>query len=114
MKLNIVREEFTDMVNSVVNRSEQRRLAALFVELDEALHKDSKLAGLVTFWRHQLHAGIEPSHLPELVEVLDSLTDSRMPDGDLHRSVRHWQVVLQSRAATDGRLSGDHGHSDLL
>jgi hypothetical protein len=87
------------MVNSVVARSEQRQLAALFVELDEVLHKDSKLAGLVTFWRHQLHAGVEPSHLPELLEVLDALTDSRMADGDLHRLVRHWQIVLQSRAA---------------
>jgi hypothetical protein len=102
------------MANSVVDRSEQRQLAALFVELDEMLHKDAKLAELVTFWRHQLHAGIEPSHLPELLEVLDALSDSPMADGDLHRSVRHWQVVLQSRATPDGKPSGDHGHPDLL
>jgi hypothetical protein len=114
VKVNIARKEFTDMVNSVVDRSEQRQLAALFVELDEVLHEDSKVAGLVTFWRHQLHAGIEPSHLPELLEVLDALTDSRMADGDLHRSVRHWQVILQSRASRDGEPAGDRGHPDLL
>jgi hypothetical protein len=102
------------MVNSVVNRSEQRQLAALFVELDEVLHDDSKLAGLVTFWRHQLHAGVEPSHLPELLQVLDALTDSRLPEGDLDRSVRHWQVVLQSRAARDGQPLTSHGRPDLV
>ena len=100
MRLNISCEVFTDMVDSVVNRSEQRRLAALFVELDETLHDDSKLAGLVTFWRHQLHAGVEPSHVPELLEVLGALTASGLIDRDLHGSVRHWQVVLQSRAGS--------------
>jgi hypothetical protein len=77
VRLNLVREEFTDMVNSVVDRSEQRQLAALF-------------------------------------EVLDALSDSRLADDTLHRSVRHWQVILQSRAAPDGEPSGDHSHPDLV
>lgn len=89
------------MVDPVVNRSEQRQLAALFVELDEALHDDSRLAGLVRFWRHQLHAGVEPSHLPELLQVMDALIDAGVTGGNLHQSVRLWHVVLQSRAAGD-------------
>jgi hypothetical protein len=102
------------MAHSVVDRSEQRQLAALFVELDEVLHKKAKVAGLVTFWRHQLHAGVEPSHLPELLEVLDTLSDSQLADGDLHRSVRHWRVVLQSRAARDAKPLAGHGRADLV
>jgi hypothetical protein len=98
-----------------VDRSEQRQLAALFVELDQMLHDDLKLAALVTFWRHQLHAGFEPSHLPELLEVLDALGASELPDGDLRRSVRRWQLVLRPRATPiGGRLSGDHGQPDLV
>ncbi|HEX8857610.1 MAG TPA: hypothetical protein VGC06_00700 [Actinomycetes bacterium] len=107
MKLNTAREEFADMVNSVVDRSEQRQLAPLFVELEEKLHKDGKLAGLVTFWRRQLHARIEPSYLSGAARVLDALSDSPMGDVELHRSVRHWHIayrpvpsVMASRQAT--------------
>jgi hypothetical protein len=80
---------FTDMVRSVVTRSEQRQLAALFVALDGGVDLAPKFAGLVTFWRHQLHAGVEPSHLPELLEVLDALYASRLTEDHL-QLVRPW------------------------
>jgi hypothetical protein len=92
------------MVNPVVNRPEQRQLAALFVALDGMVDDNPKLAELVTFWRHQLHAGVEPSHLPELLEILTALTASGLTDTDLRQSVRHWQAILRSRSSNDHHM----------
>jgi hypothetical protein len=95
---------FTEMVSSVVNRSEQRQLAALFVALDGAVDLDPKFAGSVTFWRHQLHAGVDPSHLAELLEVLDALSASQLNEDHI-QLVRRWQLILQSRTTEDQQVS---------
>jgi hypothetical protein len=104
------------MVKSAIDRSEQGHLVELFTALQAAVRNDADahLADPVTFWRHQLLVGVEPSQLPELLELLDAVT--AMPGGgDVHlrARARHWHEVLEPRTprAQPWRPRQDGGHS---
>jgi hypothetical protein len=88
------------MVKSAIDRREQAQLVELFTALQAAVREDwdVHLAEPVTFWRHQLLVGVEPSQLPELLELLDAVTALPV-GGDVHLQVRarHWHDVLEPR-----------------
>lgn len=86
------------MVKSAIDRVEQAHLVELFNALQLAVPEDDRLAEPVTFWRYQLLIGVEPSQLPELLDVLDRVAATPMEDGSLHDHARHWRAVLEPRA----------------
>jgi hypothetical protein len=90
------------IVKSAIDRSEQAQLVELFTALRAAVSADgdTHLADPVTFWRHQLLVGVEPSQLPELLEVLDAVAIMPLGGGDPHlrARARHWHDVLEPRA----------------
>jgi hypothetical protein len=90
------------MMKSAVDRVEQGRLVELFTALQTAIPQDDRLAEPVTFWRYQLLIGVEPSQLPELLDVLDRVTATAMVDTSLQDHARHWRAVLGDRLSLSG------------
>lgn len=86
------------MVKSAIDRSEQTQLVELFTEIESAAAQDTKFAESVTFWRYQLTIGVEPSQLPELLVLLDEVTDLPGANGDLWARARRWRSTLEPRA----------------
>ena len=86
------------MVKSAIDRAEQAQLVELFAEIESAAPRDTRLAESVTFWRYQLTIGVEPSQLPELLVVLDEVTDLPAAQGDLWPRARTWRSRLEPRA----------------
>ena len=86
------------MVKSAIDRVEQAHLIELFGALRAVVGKDPQLAEPVIFWRHQLLVGVEPSQLPELVDVLSAIAAAPVADSELWERARHWHAILESRA----------------
>jgi hypothetical protein len=86
------------MVKSAIDRAEQAQLVELFTEIESAAPQATRFAESVTFWRYQLTIGVEPSQLPELLVVLDEVTDLPPGDGDLWARARKWRSRLEPRA----------------
>jgi hypothetical protein len=86
------------MVKSAIDRSERAQLVELFAEIESAAPRDTRFAESVTFWRYQLTIGVEPSQLPELLVVLDEVSNLPSARGDLWARARTWRSRLEPRA----------------
>jgi hypothetical protein len=86
------------MVRSAIDQREQAQLVEFFAALEPALSERTRLAEAVTFWRHQLIVGVEPSHLTELMAVLDEVAERTEANADLRARAAEWLAVLAIRA----------------
>ncbi|HEX8857611.1 MAG TPA: hypothetical protein VGC06_00705 [Actinomycetes bacterium] len=85
------------MPRSATDRGEQAQLLELFSALEATLPEQTRLAETVTFWRHQLMIGVEPSQLAELMSVLDEVAEHPDANPDLQSQAAKWHAVLEPR-----------------
>lgn len=86
------------MVRSAIDQREQAQLVEFFTALEPALPEGTRSAEAVTFWRHQLIVGVEPSQVAELMSVLDEVAERAEADPGLRVRAAEWHAVLAPRA----------------